>query len=310
MKARPNLFLIGAMKAGTTALASWLARSEAVFVPLIKEPNHFSRELIEAGIADRMARMLRAEIEDLLASDPHRDIFHAYIDEPEHYLALYADSNSFRYRLDASTTYLNSPVAAGLIHDFSPDARVIAITREPAARAWSEFLMCRKIGLSSSDWKAALDREWEDICAGRTPLAERYVSTGLYEEHLDRFRRLFGAQLLELDFDDLVMRADIIRDRVSRFLEIEDLPVTIERENSAVQPRFARLNTLLHRSGVKYWLRDNLPSPLGDAIKKAFYSDRAEVMPGEFARIVKARLEQLASKAVPMPTQWQRQGHG
>jgi Sulfotransferase family len=40
----PNLFLIGAAKAGTTALYDYLAQHPQVFLSRIKEPMFFSRD--------------------------------------------------------------------------------------------------------------------------------------------------------------------------------------------------------------------------------------------------------------------------
>ena len=40
----PNLFIIGAPKCGTTALASWLSIHPEIFAPATKEPHHFSAE--------------------------------------------------------------------------------------------------------------------------------------------------------------------------------------------------------------------------------------------------------------------------
>ena len=40
----PNLFVVGAAKAGTTALYDYLAQHPQVFLSRVKEPMFFSRE--------------------------------------------------------------------------------------------------------------------------------------------------------------------------------------------------------------------------------------------------------------------------
>ena len=47
---------------------------------------------------------------------------------------------------EASASYLYSPRAPGLIKSSVPDARLIAILRNPADRAYSNFLYCVQVG--------------------------------------------------------------------------------------------------------------------------------------------------------------------
>ncbi len=109
---RPNLFIVGAPKCGTTSLYEYLRVHPEVFFPFddgrfarTKEPNHFCPEL---DIAPR----------------------HAITDRDE-YLALYAGTGDRRWRGDASTSHLHSTAAATRVHAFCPDARIIVMLRPP-----------------------------------------------------------------------------------------------------------------------------------------------------------------------------------
>ena len=98
-------FIIGAHKAGTTAVAEWLDRRPGVSVARSKEPNVFShRDVVDPG--DRYWREF----------------------EPAPLL------------IDASTTYSIADVYPGTaqrIRRFAPDARIIYLTRDPLSRLWS-----------------------------------------------------------------------------------------------------------------------------------------------------------------------------
>lgn len=50
---KPDFFILGAPKCGTTALAQWLAAHPAVFMSQVKEPHHFNTDMSHRGFADR-----------------------------------------------------------------------------------------------------------------------------------------------------------------------------------------------------------------------------------------------------------------
>lgn len=100
---RPNLFVLGAPKCGTTVLAKWLSLTPAVFVSRAKEPHWFSEE-------HRLTPSLSA------------------------YEALFAEAgDAHRWVAEASVWYLFSPTAVPAIEAYSPGARYVVMVREPAA---------------------------------------------------------------------------------------------------------------------------------------------------------------------------------
>ncbi|MGB5934924.1 MAG: sulfotransferase [Ornithinimicrobium sp.] len=104
----PNLFIIGAPKAGTTTLASWLSSHAEIFWSIPKEPYHFAADF-----------------------PGQRD--HYGFSSREDYLFLYdqAAARHARYRGDGSTTYLYSDRAVPAILDMDPSARFIVSVRNP-----------------------------------------------------------------------------------------------------------------------------------------------------------------------------------
>jgi hypothetical protein len=118
---RPNLFLIGAMKAGTTYLSELLGAHPDVFMSAEKEPCHF--------VDQRLLRHVW----------PYR---RARWGSEEHYLELFAGAESAKIIGEASTTYSQAPMFAGVperILEFSPDARFIYLVRDPIERTISHY---------------------------------------------------------------------------------------------------------------------------------------------------------------------------
>jgi hypothetical protein len=107
---RPNLFIIGAPKCGTTSLADWLRQHPQVFVPASQnEPNFFNTDHVERF------RLKLAEYERLF--EPARD-HHKYVCEK-------------------SVWYLSSKEAVPNILEYSPDARFIVCVRNPVEMAYA-----------------------------------------------------------------------------------------------------------------------------------------------------------------------------
>jgi hypothetical protein len=266
------------MKAGTTSLASALGAHGDVFACPIKEPNHFSGELHEAGMSSRNPTTKSFDISRYLGADTLEPRHHAYVERLEDYEALFRDCRGEAYRLDASTTYFNSPVAAEAIHRYNPDARIIVALRDPVARGWSEFLMNMRIGSTNSDPLAALEREAQNILHDRPVLFERYVSTGFYDYHLAKFACFPADQVLVVQAEDL--RNDWAGEmaKVWRFLGLAPEPGASQpvSENVGGAMRFPALNHFAHRTGLKYLLRDLFPPGIASKAKSLLVSETGD----------------------------------
>ena len=107
----PDFFIVGQPKSGTTALYEMLRRHPQIFMPELKETWFFAQEL--------RSRRRRAA-----SRRP---------DTLDEYLALFAPAAPEQRIGEASPSYLWSRFAAARIAQARPDARIIAILREPAS---------------------------------------------------------------------------------------------------------------------------------------------------------------------------------
>ena len=173
---KPDFFLVGAAKAGTTSIFKYLVQHPSVFIPDIKEPHYFS------------------EFPQLRAPR---------LENEEAYLALFEGCPSGSVAGDASTSYIYSPHAARRIHDLNPDARILMVLRNPVDRAYSFYWHNRREFAEDQSFEEALEAEPTRIAAG-TPFRYHYTASGMYFEQVRRYVDLFGpgAILLHL-FEDL-----------------------------------------------------------------------------------------------------------
>jgi Sulfotransferase domain len=101
---KPNFFIVGAPKCGTTALYEYLRHHPNIFMSEVKEPHYFAKDL---GTYPRIKTL-------------------------EDYTRLFAASTEQHTRVgEASVYYLRSSVALANIHDFNPQAKIIAMFRNP-----------------------------------------------------------------------------------------------------------------------------------------------------------------------------------
>jgi hypothetical protein len=113
MSRRPDFFIVGAPKCGTTALFRYLAAHPAVFIPELKEPNYFCADVLRFGHVTTLTQ----------------------------YEALFSPAPPHVLTGEASVMYLYSKVAAGLIMAHNDNAKIIVMLRDPieAARSMHAF---------------------------------------------------------------------------------------------------------------------------------------------------------------------------
>jgi hypothetical protein len=223
----PDFFIVGHPKSGTTALHEMLRRHPQVFMPALKEPRWFAPDL--SGVPASVT---------IPGPKPKLP------QTREEYLELFAPAAPGMVLGEASTNYLRSAVAAGLIAEECPQARIVAVFREPAG-----FLRSLQLELIQNHVETerdlALALANEDRGAGRL----RYSDRVRYVEQLRRYREAFGTdQVLALIYDDF--RADnegTIR-RVLRFLGVDDgVEIAGVEANPSVEVRFLGADRMLAR---------------------------------------------------------------
>jgi len=121
----PNFVIIGAGRSGTTSLYHYLAQHRDVFMSPVKETRFFAWQAEWAGKTDVDERVLRRRY-------PVRCL--------ENYEALFTAAQGRRAIGEATPRYLFAPGVPEVMAAVVPDARLIAILRDPAVRAFSSWM--------------------------------------------------------------------------------------------------------------------------------------------------------------------------
>ena len=207
---QPDFLIIGAPKAGTTALHAALAQHPEVFVPRPKEPKYWLCD----GAPPPPWRG---------PGDPHSQ--QEWIWRADQYAALFARRRDPTGRGESTPFYLWSRGAHRRIGEALPDVRLIAVVRDPVDRAYSNWMHLWSDGLEPvADFAAAFARQDERVRAGWAPFW-RYRELGLYGEQLAHLHEYVDPErILVLRYRDIVDDPPAAVDRACRFLGIATGP--------------------------------------------------------------------------------------
>jgi hypothetical protein len=198
---RPDFFIVGAFKAGTTALYEYLRAHPQIFMSVPKEPMYFG-----ADLTPRYRRMTQDE-----------------------YLALFRDAREDQRAGEASPWYLYSTSAPAEIRDFEPAARAIIMLRNPVDVMYSQhsqLVFNQREDLA--DFGAALDAEADRLAGRRIPRdairpeALFYRKSVRFPEQVQRYLDVFGRERVHfIVFDDLVADAAGVYRSTLEFLGVD-----------------------------------------------------------------------------------------
>ncbi len=282
---RPNFFIAGAPKAGTSSMHAYLQSVPGIFMSKIKEPNFFSRVVVPE---DHPVRPIR---------------------DTDAYLRLFSAAGDAKVIGEASPTYLADPEAPALMNRFSPGCRVLISLRDPVERIYSHYLMLRNNGAASGSFAEELRRGLQ-LQANRSIVLLR-PDVGLYFKQVRRHLDEFGvARVHVVLFEEFMSDIPGSLRSIARFLDIDhdfrDFKPPVyrpfaEARGPLVRRLFgnrtiARVSEVLIPLDARRWVREKFlvrkaAKPEMDAESRGFLTD--------FYRDDVAKLSALLERPLP-----------
>jgi len=270
----PNLFLVGAMKAGTSSLHEYLHQHPQIFMSRFKEPQYFAPHRTQYGMWGQGQPLPEPGI--------------------DWYLRLFAEAGDAVYAGESSVSYTARHWVSDCeqrIWEFNPQARIIFLMRDPVERAISHY--------------------WHFVAAGRETLPpeqalrerDDYVARSDYAYQIEPYMRRFGQdRVYLLTLEELQTDPGSTFARLFAWLGVDD-SIQIDtserhnvRERELRQARsYARpLVKLMHGWRWETW-KSRLPQALIRGLERASYRevDRAAV---QLEAIRQALAERLAPR--------------
>lgn len=205
MQKKPNFFIVGVPKSGTTALCHYLSEHPNVFVSNPKEPFYWCADFPNSKSHHKMTSL-------------------------ENYLRLFEGAKDQHSAIgEGSTTYMQSRVAIKSIMEFNPEARFIAMLRNPIDVAYGMHgELVRHLLEDEPDFSKAWQLQ-KDRAEGRAlpslTRMEHQLQYGDVASFSSQLERLMGYvpehQRMVVVFEDFVSDTASVYEKAVSFLGLE-----------------------------------------------------------------------------------------
>lgn len=272
---KPNFFIVGAPKAGSTSLFHYLDEHPEVFMSYIKETNFFSHEPItrqklyyEETIAVPVSGKRKGVVgKHKLYQDAKR------IDTFEKYESLFEEGAGKKAVGEASVSYLFYPEVPPALHAYQPEARIVMILRDPVERSYSHYLMDERLGLTNLSLEDVIHRR---VDHPKLHLYyQQFVEVSLYYEQVKRYLDTFGKDQVKIIwFDDLKADTDAAISEVLEFIGVDSTfrPDTEASYNKFLMPTNAFVGRLYKNQRLRTFTRSLLPNKTVEKVKQKLFS--------------------------------------
>ena len=204
---KPNCFIVGAAKSGTTSMRYYLEQHPEIFMTKQKETNYF---------------VFKGQKVDFKGPGDDRYINKFSITDEREYINLFKDVKNEKIIGESSPAYMYYyDKAAENIKNFNPDAKIIIILRNPVERAYSSYLHMIRDKREYLEFKDALKDEERRRQAG-WEFIWYYKDTGLYYNQVKTYLDLFGNDVLIIIIEEFQKNPLKHFKRIFDFLEVDN----------------------------------------------------------------------------------------
>ena len=199
MKPKVDFFIVGAAKAGTTSLYSYLNKHPEIEMSTIKEPDYFSNEFIEK-------QSLYYKKESIKSLNK--------------YHSLYSDTKNL-IRGEASVSYLFYEKVPKKIFKYNSRSKVIIMLRNPSDRAYSHYLMDKRLGFVRESFENIVHKK--STHKNSALFYQQYIELGQYAFQIKNYFDVFSKKnILIIDYDDFIYKSSEVMNKVCVFLNVEN----------------------------------------------------------------------------------------
>lgn len=239
-RATPDFIVIGGQKCGSTSLHRYIKHHPDIVPPFKKDSSFFDANYFR-GISWYKAHFpLKSKMEQLRAGGKHH------------------------VTGEVTTTYIFHPLAAERTAKHLSDVKFIALLRNPAVRAYSQYQHMKRTGRETLSFRDALEKEDErlDGVLARVKQGDdeahmifrnfSYKARGRYAEQLQRwFERFSRDRFLILKSEDLFNQPELVCRQVYDFLGLPDFK--LDKYENANPGRYSDADTKMIKELEEYF---------------------------------------------------------
>jgi len=192
---RIDFIIIGAQKSGTTSLDKYLRKHPTISMARNKEVHFFDND-----------QNFQGEIVDY-------DTYHSHFPKLDSETMLYGE---------CTPSYLYMEKCADRIAKYNPNIKLIAVLRNPAERAFSQWLMQKKRGIENRTFEKCIRSEWDIIQNGNKVQKKfAYVRRGFYSKQIKTYLEHFSkSQVMFIKYSDYVEHAQTSLRKIFSFINV------------------------------------------------------------------------------------------
>ncbi len=249
----PNFFIVGAPKAGTTSLYNYLRSHHDIFMSPVKEPNFFTHQEIEQN-------KLYYE--------------HKNIKTLREYERLFSRNKDQKICGEASVSYLYYPDTASKIMKLIPQAKILIILRNPVDRAFSHYLMDKRLGYIRTSFENVVYRQYDHKLTSL--YYQQYIELGFYFDQVKRYLTTFPAKQVKICLSEDLLNLNPAMVSILDFLEVDnqDLPRTEKKYNLAGMPNGVWIELLYRITLLRKCCNLILPKKWIQFLKKTLFNPK------------------------------------
>ena len=193
-KTWPNFFIVGAPRAGTTSLYSYLKEIPEIYMSPEKEPNYFN--------------------------SPNSKIIGLNNPKTKKYLKLFENAHDEIARGEATASYLSDPESAKMIYQVVPEAKIIICLRNPVERLYSHHLSGRRMEELTDFHEFIHNKSQEENSFNFKTLFEM----GLYSNQIKGYLDIFGSKQVKIFiFEEYTNDIKATLEEILEFLGLESI---------------------------------------------------------------------------------------
>lgn len=247
----PNLFIVGAPKAGTTSLYYYLKQHEDINMSEIKEPNFFSNEFIKVQNLYYDTKGIENEIE-------YQKLF----------------DSKYKIRGEASVSYLYYEKVPQKIFNKIPNAKIIILLRKPSDRSLSHYYMDYKLKYVSDTLYDIFNNKSNSVNSHLH--YQQYISLSMYYEQVKRYLTVFGEENVRIyTTDEFKNNTQGIMDDIFLFLGLNSKSISIKTKyNSYELPKNNFIRNIYAIGKLRRTLKKILPSSIVDSVKSILFDSK------------------------------------
>jgi hypothetical protein len=200
---KPNLFIAGFNKCGTTELCDYLSQHPDIFLPFDKEPNTFWD---------------LPKYPPYFSGDRTGNRKYRRFSNMDEYYEMFSKGKKYRYRIDGTVSYTFDPKFSRKLKSFSENAKVILLIRDQTHR------------LASMYFFSLIRHKENDFAKWLIDYFIPYIESYLYYDKIAAYYHEFGDNNLRI-IETKNLGSEDVHKQIFEYLGLKPVKINVRHKN-------------------------------------------------------------------------------